>query len=143
MFYNGDSELSSEDGLFDKLLAVKGNMDFDSGFTDEREYKDELVTIYQTHGHLVHTELNLNHLRERAAEKGVDVVISGHTHVLGAEMIDNRLFINPGSISLPKGPHAFLHGTYAILTVDAKNMTVQFYTRDQQPVDTLKFSFKR
>ena len=87
--------------------------------------------------------MSLNQLREVASAKGVDVVTSGHTHVLGAEEIDGRLFINPGSIALPKGQYAYLGGTYAILTVEPTQFIVQFYTRDMQPVDGLRFTFKR
>ena len=63
--------------------------------------------------------------------------------MLGAEKIDGKLFINPGSISLPKGPYAYLKGTYAILTVQPEKFIVQFYTRDLQPVPGLKFEFDR
>lgn len=143
MFYNGDSELQRSDELFDTLLPVIGNMDDDPMFPDDRDYEDEFVKIYQTHGHLVHTEISLNQLREVASHKDVDVVTSGHTHMLGAEKIDGKLFINPGSISLPKGPYAYLKGTYAILSVEPKKFIVQFYTRDLQPVPGLKFEFDR
>lgn len=60
MFYNGDSELSRSDELFNDLLPVIGNMDTDPMFPDDRDYKDDNFTAYQTHGHLVHTEVSLN-----------------------------------------------------------------------------------
>jgi putative phosphoesterase len=143
MFYNGDSELDADDELFQDLLPVIGNMDYDPMFPDDRVHEESLVTIYQTHGHLFHTEMNLNALREAAAVHQADVVTSGHTHVLGAEMIDGRLFVNPGSISLPKGEYAYLGGTYAILSVTEDAFHVQFYTRDLAPVPGLVFDFKR
>jgi putative phosphoesterase len=143
MFYNGDSELDRSDELFTDLLPVVGNMDYDPMFPDDRDYSDGHVTIYQTHGHLYHTEMNLNALRETASAKGVSIVTSGHTHVLGAEMIDGQLYINPGSISLPKGEYAYLGGTYAILSVNDDEYIVTFYTRDRQPVPGLQFKFVR
>ena len=33
---------------------------------------------------------------------GAQVACFGHSHVLGAELIDGVLFINPGSILLPR-----------------------------------------
>lgn len=143
MFYNGDSELKRSDELFDTLLPVIGNMDTDPMFPDDCDYQDKYLKLYQTHGHLVHTELSLNHLREVVAPKDVDVVTSGHTHMLGAEMIDGKLFVNPGSISLPKGTYAYLKGTYALLSVEPEQFHVQFYTRDMQPVPELVFEFNR
>ncbi|MDR3240741.1 MAG: metallophosphoesterase [Lactobacillaceae bacterium] len=143
MFYNGDSELAADDELFHTLLPVIGNMDFDSMFPDDRNYVDSDIKIYQTHGHLYHTERDLNQIRTKATQLDADVITLGHTHQLGAEMIDGKLFINPGSISLPKGQFAYLHGTYAILSVEPNEFKVQFYTRELQPVPSLNFSFSR
>lgn len=143
MFYNGDSEFADNDPIFDYLLPVVGNMDFDDGFPDERNYADDEVKIYQTHGHLYNTEFKLDRLRERASQTEAEIVTSGHTHKLGAEMIDGKLFINPGSISLPKGEYSYLGGTYAILTVEPAEFKVQFYTRDEEPVPSLGFTFAR
>ncbi|GAK31259.1 phosphoesterase [Weissella oryzae SG25] len=143
IFYNGDSELAANDSVFKDVWTVIGNMDNDANFPDEHHYQDGLINLYQTHGHLFGTERTLNQLRQKAADLAVDIVTSGHTHQLGAEVIDHRLFINPGSISLPKGTYAYLGGTYAILSVSTNQYTVTFYTRDAKPVDNLEFSFKR
>ncbi|MBM7617583.1 putative phosphoesterase [Weissella uvarum] len=143
MFYVGDSELRHDDDVFNDFLPVIGNMDMDSLFPDDREYQDVDVKIYIAHGHLYHTEMDLSRLIEAAAHKDVDVVLTGHTHQLGAEMIDGILYLNPGSISVPRGQFAYLKGTYAILSVEPDKFEVQFYTRDEQPVSGLQFEFKR
>jgi hypothetical protein len=41
-------------------------------------------------------------LKYKAQEVKADIVCFGHSHVLGAEVIDGTLFINPGSIRLPR-----------------------------------------
>lgn len=143
MFYVGDSELSHTDSVFDDFLPVIGNMDMDLMFPDDRDYKNTNINIYIAHGHLYQTEMSLGRLVEAAQAKQVDVVLTGHTHQLGVQMIDDILFINPGSISLPRGQYAFLEGTYAILSVLEDKLSVQFYTRDEKPVETLKFDFAR
>lgn len=143
MFYNGDSELSADDELFKTLLPVRGNVDFDTMFPDDRTYRDQDIAIYQTHGHLFHTEVGINWLLTQVEPMQVDVVTVGHTHQLGAEILEQKLFINPGSISLPRGPYAYLKGTYAILSVTPKELKVQYYTRDFKPVEGLEFTFQR
>ncbi|MCM0582278.1 YfcE family phosphodiesterase [Weissella diestrammenae] len=143
IFYNGDSELPADDELFNTMLPVIGNMDFDAMFPDDRQYHDATIDIYQTHGHLYQTELNLNQIRQKVSTLNIEVVTLGHTHQLGAEVIDNKLFINPGSIALPKGPYAYIGGTFAILTVTADTLQVQFYNRDLRAVPELQFSFPR
>ncbi|QIL50890.1 YfcE family phosphodiesterase [Weissella coleopterorum] len=143
MFFNGDSELSADDELFRQIQPVIGNMDFDELFPDDRLYGDRWIKIYQTHGHLYHTEASLNQIRTHVATLDADVVTLGHTHQLGAEIIDGKLFINPGSISLPRGPYAYLKGTYAILSVQTDNLQVQFYNRELEPIEGLNFIFDR
>ncbi len=57
------------------------------------------VRIFVHHGHLFDEEEILKYARKL----GVDLVISGHTHVPSVEKKENILFFNPGSPSLPKG----------------------------------------
>lgn len=59
-------------------------------------------TIYATHGH----EYNVDKLPP--LKKG-DIFIQGHTHILMAEVKDEKILLNPGSISLPKenNPHTY------------------------------------
>lgn len=61
--------------------------------------------VYATHGH-VWNEKNLPPV------KCGDVVLHGHTHVLRAEEKDGLLFLNPGSVSIPKEGNP---PTYAML----------------------------
>lgn len=59
--------------------------------------------IYATHGH-VHNEKNVPPLR-----KG-DVLLHGHTHVPKCTEYENYVYINPGSVSIPKkeSAHSYL-----------------------------------
>jgi putative phosphoesterase len=51
-------------------------------------------------------------LKYKAQETGADIVCFGHSHILGAEVIDHTLYLNPGSIRLPRER---LEKTYVIL----------------------------
>lgn len=42
-------------------------------------------------------------LTYRAKELNAQIVCFGHSHILGAEMMDHILFINPGSLLKPRG----------------------------------------
>ena len=66
---------------------------------------EEGRTYYLSHGHVYH-EGNLPPLK-----KG-DVFVYGHTHVLRAEEKDGQVYLNPGSVSLPKEGNI---PTYAVL----------------------------
>lgn len=87
----------------DEIYAVRGNCeaevdqmvlqfpvlaDYMLLFWEER-------AVYATHGHVYH-ETNLPPM------KTGDVLLHGHTHVLRAEEKNGILFLNPGSVSIPK-----------------------------------------
>ena len=97
----------------EKILCVQGNCE---AYVDQMvlefpvmaEYAlicDEGYTIYTTHGHLF-TESNPPLL-----QRG-QVLLCGHTHVPKCVVHENFIYMNPGSVSIPKeGSH---HG-YMIL----------------------------
>lgn len=140
MIHCGDSELDGADEAMAEYIAVQGNCDFDSSFQN-----DQLITIngssfYVTHGHLYNVKMSLMNLRYRAEEVGANVVCFGHSHIAGAELIDNILYINPGSIRLPR---LRKEKTYAILEVDeAKNCVVRFFSIDGKEIPQLMVECK-
>jgi len=85
----------------DKLICIRGNCDSDvdiefSSFpiiNDLSLIHTNQLDIYITHGHL-YNENNWN--------KENSILIFGHYHIPFIKEENNRLFINPGSISLPK-----------------------------------------
>ena len=88
----------------DKLLCVRGNCEaeVDQMVLDFPVMADYAVLfldgrmVFLTHGH-VFNEQNLPKLC-----KG-DVLIHGHTHVRAAADRGDYFFLNPGSVSIPKG----------------------------------------
>lgn len=101
--------------LKDRIVAVRGNCDaeVDQMVLDFPIMADYAVLdagkrmIYLTHGHI----FNTGHLPSLA--KG-DILLHGHTHVPAWERFgDANLYLNPGSVSIPKEDSE--HG-YMILT---------------------------
>lgn len=97
-----------------EILAVRGNCDaeVDQMVLEFPIMADYAVLqlkkghqIYLTHGH-VYNEKKLPPMK-----KG-DVLLHGHTHVLRAEKKKDLIFLNPGSVSIPKEGNP---PTYAIL----------------------------
>lgn len=90
----------------ERIIAVRGNcdsevdqmvLDFpclsDYAVIFDAEYDCEL---FLTHGHLQGPD-SLPPLPKRA------VCLYGHTHVKEVSQRDGRMFVNPGSVSIPKG----------------------------------------
>ena len=98
-------------GIKEKLLCVRGNCDteVDQMVLDFPVLADYAILavgermIYATHGH-VYNEGKLPPL-----QKG-DVLLHGHTHVPKCVEHEEYLYINPGSVSIPKenSPHSYL-----------------------------------
>ena len=84
--------------LSNDFHSVKG--DFDEGDMPEKK----LVTIGEfkiglIHGHQVLPWGNAEALSSIQRELDCDILLSGNTHQINVKVVDNKLFINPGSIS--------------------------------------------
>lgn len=86
----------------DKIISVRGNCDseVDQMVLEFPIMADYMIltindlTIFATHGHLYDVE--------NIPFKGIDVVLSGHTHVQKCDKYDNYVHMNPGSVSISK-----------------------------------------
>lgn len=101
----------------EQILAVRGNCDaevdqmvLDFPITSDYETfelkKGQAVVI--SHGHIYY-EGNLPPV------KSGDIFMYGHTHVLRAELVNGIIYLNPGSVSIPKEGNP---PTYAVMEED-------------------------
>ncbi|WP_028392142.1 metallophosphoesterase family protein [Bacillus cihuensis] len=120
----GDSELEKADAVMERLLAVKGNCDYDAAYPDYVVETIGDLRLLVTHGHLYNVKMTIMNLSYKADEEQADIICFGHSHIAGSEMIDGRLYINPGSIRLPRNRK---EKTYAILELKQKEAIIQFY----------------
>lgn len=90
--------------LADQILCVRGNCDTEVDqmvlqfpvLADYGFLMDGNEAIYLTHGHIYNQE----HL---PPVRPGDTVMYGHTHIPAFEQAHGITFINPGSVSIPKG----------------------------------------
>ncbi|MFD1850128.1 metallophosphoesterase family protein [Oceanobacillus bengalensis] len=137
LIHCGDSELDFNTDELEGFYKVRGNCDMDSMFPNEEVITIDGLTFFVTHGHLYNVKMNLMKLSYRAEEVGANVICFGHTHIAGAEKIDRQLFINPGSIRLPRNRP---EPTYAVMEWETvQSISVQFYTVDGQLVQDMNF----
>lgn len=102
MIHCGDSQLMPDDKAISGYLTVMGNCDFGGGYPMETIFEAAGRKFFITHGHRYSVKSTLMKLKYKAQELKADIVCFGHSHVLGAEVIDGILFLNPGSIRLPR-----------------------------------------
>lgn len=120
----GDSELPKNSSEMNDFLAVRGNCDYDTLYPEVLVEDIETTRLLITHGHLHQVKTTLMPLKYKAEEVNANIVCFGHSHIAGAEMVDHVLFINPGSILLPR---MTTKKTYVILEVTKTEYIVHYY----------------
>lgn len=95
----------------DMITAVRGNCDADIDqmlldfpmMADYALIENGDSLIFATHGHLHNAD-------KRPPIKAGDVLLHGHTHVPACREYESFLYINPGSVSLPKeaSPNSYI-----------------------------------
>ncbi len=104
--------------LKEDILCVRGNCDseVDQMVLDFPMLADYAVvladekTLYLTHGHVFN-------LQNQPKLKRGDYLVNGHTHVPAYEKKDDFIYLNPGSVSIPKegSGHSYIiyeHGDF-------------------------------
>ena len=96
--------------ISDNLLCVRGNCEAEVDqmvlsfpvLADYAYVEVNGISIFATHGHL-YSETKLPPLK-----KG-DVLLCGHTHISSFARYETFTYLNPGSVSIPKGgtPHSY------------------------------------
>ncbi|MCQ6273483.1 metallophosphoesterase [Bacillus sp. V3B] len=134
----GDSELDPDDPALKNFIIVRGNCDFDERFPEDRIKTIGNRTILITHGHRYSVKSSLMKLSYKAKEVLADIACFGHSHQLGAEMVHGTLFINPGSIRLPRGRR---EKTYVILAISEESYQLKVYDIDKGEISELSQVF--
>lgn len=101
--YNPKGVIKLLNEMKQELLCVRGNCDaeVDQMVLEFPIMADYMILylgghmIFATHGH-IHNQEHMPMLK-----KG-DVLLHGHTHVQAMEDLNGVLYLNPGSVSLPK-----------------------------------------
>lgn len=109
--YAPKSVISMLNELKDEIMCVRGNCDTEVDqmvleFPIMADYalipeKDRM--IFATHGH----HFNLSSLPP--LKKG-DILLHGHTHISACDTSGDVIYLNPGSVSIPKGgtPNSYM-----------------------------------
>lgn len=134
IFHCGDSELQSDDPILRNMHVVRGNCDHDERFPSSLLVDVKGKSILVVHGHEHDVNRSLLGLYYSAKEISADVVLFGHTHLYGAELNGDVLFLNPGSTRSPRGGK---EATYAIVEWD-ETLRVTFKNMVHETVDTIK-----
>lgn len=112
----------------DKIVAVKGNCDAEADqamlkfpiMSDSAIVEAGELTMLLSHGHRYD-------ISNPAPFMGCNVMLNGHTHIPLAKEKDGVVFVNPGSVALPRGGYEpsyclLQDGVFKILTFGGKTL---------------------
>ncbi|MCF0105734.1 MAG: YfcE family phosphodiesterase, partial [Holdemanella sp.] len=125
VLHAGDSSLEKGSELLKLFKTVQGNHDYDY-LPFIREFHMEGKKILLTHGHKFNVYAGYKNLVEYMKENDYDICFHGHTHIPHMEMVEGKLFVNPGSSFYNRGDFDG-KGTYAIVEITQEEVTVTFY----------------
>lgn len=134
----GDSELDKDHPAVQGYHIVRGNCDFGDDFPNQDLIVAGNERVFITHGHRHHVKTSLMNLRYKALEQNATIVCFGHSHILGFEKIDGILFINPGSLALPRMRK---ERTYVILEINGTTKTVHVYEYGHKEIFQESYKF--
>lgn len=110
--------------LKNEIICIRGNCDSEVDqmvldfpiMSDYAVLSLDQTVIYATHGHIYDKD-------HRMPLRAGDCFLYGHTHIPEIEEKDGYLFLNPGSISLPKGGSQnsymiFENGIFRLVSLD-------------------------
>ena len=98
------------------VQMVAGNNDFFSELPGELTFKIGDLQVWVTHGHNYYVSMGNETIKKEAIDRGVDIVLYGHTHRPVIDIDDNIIAVNPGSLSYPRQEGR--QPSYAIMEID-------------------------
>ena len=72
--------------------------------------------VWVTHGHNYYVSMGNETIKKEAIDRGVDIVLYGHTHRPVIDIDDDIIAVNPGSLSYPRQEGR--QPSYAIMEID-------------------------
>ena len=85
-----------------EVYMVLGNNDFFSHLDREKEISIGKYRAFLTHGHFYSVSVGTERLIDEAQDRGVQIVMFGHTHKPYLERRGDLTVLNPGSLSFPR-----------------------------------------
>ena len=134
-FHCGDSEFKSSHALWNTFKTVSGNMDYRNEFPDYRIETVEGENFVVIHGHQHQVKFTFEPLTALAQKNNARHVFYGHTHIAKVDKQNDIYFINPGSITQPRG--TFREGSYAIYEKNNDSEYITFYDWNHNKIEDL------
>jgi vacuolar protein sorting-associated protein 29 len=137
-----ESDMRSALPPLPRSFIVVGNMDYGSHYNFHEQIQLDDFKMLLLHGTQLRPRGNIKQLLEIVHEIEADIAIHGHTHTASIELRENRLFVNPGTISGATGGWGGkTDASFIELEVNKNELLVKLFHTDWKIVkeSTLQF----
>ena len=137
-----ESEMLSAFPPLPRSFIVVGNMDYGSQYNFHEQIQLDDFNVLLLHGTQLRPRGNIKQLWEIVQEIEADVAIHGHTHIASIDLLEDRLFLNPGTISGATGGWGGkTDASFIELEVSKNELMVKLFRTDWKIVkeSTLRF----
>lgn len=111
-----DGDIYIEAVLDCPVHIVAGNNDYYGNLPREEILQIGKYKVWMTHGHTHYVSMNTRRLKEAARERGVNIVMYGHTHRPEIDIEEDLVVLNPGSLAYPRQKGRMY--TYIVMEID-------------------------
>lgn len=127
-----------------RTFIVRGNMDYGVEHNISEQVQLDQFRLLLLHGTQFRPRGNLEDFIRALHHVGADVGVHGHTHIAAIELFNDKLFLNPGTISgAAGGSSGRVPASFMELDVERDTLDVTLHYTDWEIVKTTEVSFKK
>ena len=127
-----------------RTFIVRGNMDYGVEHNISEQVQLDQFRVLLLHGTQFRPRGNLEDFIRALHHVGADVGVHGHTHIAAIELFNDKLFLNPGTISgAAGGSSGRVPASFMELDVERDTLDVTLHYTDWETVKTTEVSFKK
>jgi putative phosphoesterase len=127
-----------------RSFIVVGNMDYGSQYNFHERVQLDEFNVLLLHGTQLRPRGNVTQLWEIVQEIDADIAIHGHTHTPSIETHEDKLFLNPGTITGATGGWGGrTDASFIELEVSKNELTVRLFFTDWKMVKQSTLRFKK
>ena len=101
-----------------RFISFWATMTFSRISPERSHWISDPYKVWVTHGHNYYVSMGNETIKKEAIDRGVDIVLYGHTHRPVIDIDDDIIAVNPGSLSYPRQEGR--QPSYAIVEIDRR-----------------------
>jgi putative phosphoesterase len=127
-----------------RSFIVRGNMDYSRDYNFSEQIQLDEIKFLLMHGTQLSPRGNINDFLKILHETEADVGVHGHTHEAAVDLVEGKLFLNPGTISGATGGYSGLApASFMELDVRGSSIDLTLHSTDWQVVKKTEACFRK